>query len=106
MKIALVHDFLREYGGAERVLEAIHEMWPTASIYTSFVDWPSFAKAPAGKVDLFKSWDIRTSWVQRYWLIKKFISPLRFLAPKIWESFDLSHYDVVISSSGGLCAAA
>mgnify|MGYP001571083690 CR=1 len=100
MKIALVHDFLREYGGAERVLEAIHEMWPTASIYTSFVDWPSFAKAPAGKVDLFKSWDIRTSWVQRYWLIKKFISPLRFLAPKIWESFDLSHYDVVISSSG------
>ena len=33
-------------------------------------------------------------------LLKRFISPLRFLAPKIWESFDLSEYDVVISSSG------
>ncbi|MBI5620644.1 glycosyltransferase [Candidatus Gottesmanbacteria bacterium] len=100
MKVALVHDYLREYGGAERVLEAIHEMWPEAPLYTSFVDWPSFAKAPAGKVELFKSWDIRTSWVQKYWFIKKFISPLRFLAPWIWASFDLSDYDVVISSSG------
>lgn len=100
MKIALVHDYLREYGGAERVLEVIHDMWPTAPLYTSFVDWPSFARAPAGKGDVFKSWDIRTSWVQHYWLVKKFISPLRFLAPWIWGSFDLSGYDVVISSSG------
>ncbi len=100
LKIALVHDYLREYGGAERVLEVIHEMWPEAPLYTSFVDWPSFARAPAGKVELFKSWDIRTSWVQRFWFIKKFISPLRFLAPWIWGSFDLSDYDVVISSSG------
>ena len=96
VRIAIVHDFLREYGGAERVLEAIHEMWPTAPIYTSFVDWRNLGEQGYR----FKNWDIRTSWVQRYWLIKKFISPLRFLAPKIWESFDLSHYDVVISSSG------
>ncbi|MBI5448935.1 glycosyltransferase [Candidatus Gottesmanbacteria bacterium] len=100
MKIALVHDYLREYGGAERVVEVLHEMYPEAPLYTSFVDWSSFAKAPAGKVELFKSWDIRTSWVQKFWLIKKFISPLRFLAPWIWRSFDLSEYDVVISSSG------
>jgi len=96
MKIALVHDYLREYGGAERVVEALHEMWPTAPIYTSFVDWENLGNQGYR----FKNWDIRTSWVQRYWLIKKFISPLRFLAPKIWESFDLSSYDVVISSSG------
>src|SRR3989344_7129465 len=100
MKVALVHDYLREYGGAERVVEVLHEMYPDAPLYTSFVDWPSFAKAPAGKVELFKSWDIRTSWVQNNWFVKKFHSPLRFLAPKIWESFDLSGYDVVISSSG------
>ena len=112
MKIALVHDYLREYGGAERVVEALHEMWPEAPLYTSFVDWPSFAapslkrlwrvgdKAPAGKVALFRSWDIRTSWVQHFWLVKKFISPLRFLAPLIWGSFDFTGYDVVISSSG------
>jgi glycosyltransferase involved in cell wall biosynthesis len=100
MKIAIVHDFLREYGGAERVVEALHEIWPEAPLYTSFVDWPSFAKAPAGKAELFKSWDIRTSWVQHNWIVKKFHSPLRFLAPDIWESFDLSAYDMVISSSG------
>ncbi len=100
MKVAMVHDYLMEYGGAERVVEALHEMWPRAPLYTSFVDWPSFAKAPAGKVELFKSMDIRTSWVQQVWPVKKLISPLRFLAPLIWGSFDLSGYDVVISSSG------
>ncbi|MFC1646865.1 glycosyltransferase [Patescibacteria group bacterium] len=100
MKIALVHDYLKEYGGAERVLEVLHEMWPEAPLYTSFVDWPSFAKAPEGKVEYFKSWDIRTSWVQKHYLVKKYISPLRFLAPRIWGSFDLSDYDLVISSSG------
>lgn len=96
MKIALVHDFLREYGGAERVVEAMHEMWPEAPVYTSFVDWKSLG-ADAKR---FADWDIRTSWVQHNWIVKKLHSPLRFLAPLIWERFDLSPYDVVISSSG------
>ncbi|MEK7543759.1 MAG: glycosyltransferase [Patescibacteria group bacterium] len=96
MKIALVHDFLREYGGAERVVETLHEMWPEAPLYTSFVDWGNLGDQGYR----FKNWDIRTSWVQQFWFIKKFISPLRFLAPWIWGSFDLSGYDVVISSSG------
>ncbi len=96
MKIALVHDYLREYGGAERVLEVLHEMWPDAPVYTSFYDWQAMGK----HAERFRGWDIRPSWVQKYWLIKKWISPLRFLAPKIWESFDLSEYDVVITSSG------
>jgi glycosyltransferase involved in cell wall biosynthesis len=96
MKIALVHDFLREYGGAERVVEAMHEIWPEAPLYTSFVDWGNLGDQGVR----FKNWDIRPSWVQHNWLVKKYHSPLRFLAPKIWESFDLSGYDVVISSSG------
>lgn len=96
MKIALVHDFLREYGGAERVVEAMHEIWPEAPLYTSFVDWKALGDHGAR----FKHWDIHPSWVQHNWLVKTHHSPLRFLAPKIWESFDLSGYDVVISSSG------
>ncbi len=96
MKIALIHDYLREYGGAERVVEALHEIWPKAPLYTSFVDW----KALGNQAYRFKDWDIRTSWVQNNWLVKKFHSPLRFLAPRIWESFDLSGFDVVLSSSG------
>lgn len=96
MKIALVHDYLREYGGAERVVEAIHEMWPKAPLYTSFVDWEKLGN----QAYRFRDWDIRTSWVADNWLIRKFHSPLRFLAPLIWRSIDVSGYDVVISSSG------
>lgn len=96
MKVALVHDYLREYGGAERVLETIHEIWPDAPLYTSFVDFESLGR----HADRFRSWDIRSSWVQNNFFVKKFHSPLRFLAPWVWNSFDLSKYDVVISSSG------
>ncbi len=96
MKVAIVHDYLREYGGAERVVESLHEIWPEAPLYTSFVDWEKLGDQ--GK--RFKGLDIRTSWVQQNWLVKKFHSPLRFLAPKIWESLDLTGYDIVISSSG------
>ena len=70
MKVVLVHDSLREYGGAERVVEALHEMWPEAPLFTAFVDWKSLGR----HAERFKNWDIRTSWVQNYPLIKKFIS--------------------------------
>jgi len=96
MKIALVHDYLREYGGAERVVEVFHEIWPDAPLYTAFADFKGLGR----HADRFKNWDIRPSWVQKFPLIKKLISPLRFLAPKIWGSFDLSEFDVVLSSSG------
>ena len=96
MKLALVHDYLREFGGAERVVEVMHEIWPDAPLYTSFVDW----QALGNHADRFKGWDIRTSWVQHNPIVKRLHSPLRFLAPRVWESFDMSEYDVVLSSSG------
>ena len=96
MRIALVHDYLAEYGGAERVVEALHEIWPEAPLYTAFVDW----KRLGNHADRFRQWDIRPSWVQSIPLIQKLISPLRFIAPLVWESFDLSGYDVVLTSSG------
>lgn len=96
MKIALIHDYLREYGGAERVLEAMHEIWPKAPLFTSFVSWENLGNQGYR----FRNWDIRTSPIADNWLIRKFHSPLRFLAPVIWNSLDLSGYDVVISSSG------
>lgn len=94
-KIALVHDFLKEYGGAERVLEALHDIWPDAPVYTSFVDWNRLGP----HAERLRSWDIRQSWVSNVWPVKKLISPLRFIAPYVWESFDFSEYDIVISSS-------
>ncbi|MBI4058537.1 glycosyltransferase [Candidatus Gottesmanbacteria bacterium] len=96
MKVALVHDYLREYGGAERVIEAMHEIWPEAPLYTSFIDWQTLGEFGYK----FRGWDIRASWVDRNWLVKKYHSPLRFLTPLVWESLDLRGFDVVISSSG------
>lgn len=96
MKIALIHGFLKEYGGAERVLEALHEIWPKAPVFTSFVDF----KGLGPHAERIKKWDIRESPLGRTWLIKKLHSPLRFLAPLIWENFNLDEFDVVVSSSG------
>jgi len=96
MKVALVHDYLKEYGGAERVVEALHEIWPEAPLYTSFVD-----KEGMGAFwERFKTWDIRTSFAQKIPYFSKFASPLRFLIPWIWESFNFDEYDLIISSAG------
>ena len=96
MKIALVHDQLREFGGAERVLVALKKIFPSADIYTSTYDRDSLGSHK----NLFKNWNIQTSWFGKIPVLNGFYSPLRFLTPWIWESFDLSKYDVVISSSG------
>lgn len=96
MKIALVHDYLKEYGGAERVLETLHEIYPEAPVYTSFVDWGNLGP----HADRLKKWNIKKSWMHYLWPIKKLHSPLRFLTPLVWKYFDFSGFDVVISSSG------
>jgi len=94
MKVALVHDYIKEYGGAERVLEALTEIYPDAPIYTAFYDKEGTAYGH------FKNKQIISSWAQDIpFFVSKLHSPLRFLAPFIWESFDLSEYDVVISSA-------
>ncbi|MGA2911713.1 MAG: glycosyltransferase [Candidatus Levyibacteriota bacterium] len=94
MKVALVHDYIKEYGGAERVLETLTEIFPDAPIYTAFCA----KKSQAYKH--FKDRKIITSWVQYIPFFKnKLYSPLRFLTPLIWGSFNLAKYDLVISSS-------
>src|SRR3990167_4640957 len=94
MRVALVHDYLNEFGGAERVLLALSEIWPKAPIYTAFYRKGSSA------YERFKNKDIRTSWAQKVPLFSRYLhSPLRFLAPLIWDSFDFSNFDVVIGSS-------
>src|SRR3989344_3568477 len=94
MKVALVHDYLNEFGGAERVLLALSEIWPKAPIYTAFYRKGSTA------YERFRDKKIIASWAQRIPFFAKLASPLRFLAPLIWGSFDFSDYDVVITSAG------
>jgi glycosyltransferase involved in cell wall biosynthesis len=94
MKVALVHDYIKEYGGAERVLETLTEIFPDAPIYTAFC-----AKNSEG-FKHFKDKQIITSWAQYIPGFKsRLYSPLRFLTPLIWGSFNLAKYDLVISSS-------
>lgn len=93
MKIAIVHDYINEYGGAERVLEGLTEIYPDAPIYTAFCDKNSTA------FEHFKNKKIITSWFAHLPFCGKLASPLRFLTPLIWGSFNFSDYDVVISSA-------
>lgn len=102
LKIALVHDYLRDYGGAERVLEALHALYPEAPVYTAFVD----KKALGIHWQRFADWDIRTTWLSKIPFIFKIFSPLRVLAAPAFESLDFSEFDVVISSSNAYQAKA
>ncbi|HRN69608.1 MAG TPA: glycosyltransferase [Candidatus Woesebacteria bacterium] len=96
MKIALVHDQLQEFGGAERVLVALKQIFPEADVFTSFYN----PQALGIHAHHFKDWNIITSWGDKIGLFKKWYSPLRFLTPFIWEPFNFNDYDLVISSSG------
>jgi glycosyltransferase involved in cell wall biosynthesis len=94
MKIALVHDYLVQDGGAEKVLAAFQDLYPHAPTYVLFHDKDKANPAFLGK-------DIRTSWLQkipgglgRYqWLLP--------FMPHAVESLDLSDFDVILSSSSG-----
>jgi glycosyltransferase involved in cell wall biosynthesis len=97
MKIALVHDYIKEYGGAERVLETLHEIYPDAPVYTSAY-LPSFLGPHQAR---FKDWDIRPSWAQHLPFKAKLISPLRLISPLLFRSFNFSGYDVIITSATG-----
>lgn len=88
-----MHDYLYEFGGAERVLLALSEIWPSAPIYTAFCS----EKSPAR--ERFKGRDIRTSWFNRLPFASRLASPLRFMLPLIWKKFDFSEYDLLISSA-------
>lgn len=93
MRIALIHDFLIEYGGAERVLEALHEIYPETPIYTAFYD----KNGPGMKK--FAKFEIKTSWLQKLPIARIFLSPFRLFSLALFESFDFLEFDVVISST-------
>lgn len=97
MKVAIVHDYIKEYGGAERVLEKLHEVFPDAPIYTT-VCLPSFL-GPHKK--RFEGMNIKTSFLQFFPFKSKLISPFRLLAPTAFRSFDFSAFDAIIVSQTG-----
>lgn len=92
MKVALVHDYIKEFGGAERVLREISNIYPNAPIYTSFVKRGSTCARHFSDRTVIES---SFGWLLKYFNL---YSPLRFLAPLVWWSLDLSEYDLIITS--------
>jgi glycosyltransferase involved in cell wall biosynthesis len=93
-KIALVHDYFVQMGGAERVAEAMHDSFPSAPVYTT-VALPK--SLPGG----LRSADIRTSPMQHLPSIERRFRHYFMLYPFAVENFDLSEYDLIFSSSSG-----
>lgn len=91
-RLALVHDFLFTFGGAERVLLELHQLFPEAPIYTLFYHEPVIKK-------YFSTAEIRTSYLNRS-LLKRWPRLLLSKMPQAIESFDFNGFDLVISSSG------
>ncbi len=92
MKVALVHDYLNQMGGAERVVMAFHDIFPDAPIYTSIYD-------PKRVDPAFQKMDVRTSFMQKLPLVTKHHQPYLPFYPFAMESLDLRGYDLVLSSS-------
>jgi glycosyltransferase involved in cell wall biosynthesis len=91
-RVALVHDFLLDLRGAERVFRAMCDLWPEADVFTAVYD-------PAGTEGRFEDRQVQTSFLQRVRPTAKTFRALLPLYPAAIESFDLSAYDLVVSSS-------
>lgn len=100
MRIALVHDYLKEFGGAEAVLETLSDIFPDADIYTTLY-CPRFLGPHRDRLQ--KKWQgrVHQSFFKYIPFAHKIISPLRLLSPAAFKSFDFSKYDLIISSATG-----
>ncbi|MFM8883931.1 MAG: glycosyltransferase [Solirubrobacterales bacterium] len=92
MRIALVHDFLLDLRGAERVLLELCEMYPQADIFTAVYD-------PAGTQGRFEGRRVVTTSLQKLRPTAQNFRPLLPFYPGAIEALDLRGYDLVISSS-------
>jgi glycosyltransferase involved in cell wall biosynthesis len=91
-RVALVHDFLLDLRGAERVFAAICDTWPEADVFTAVYD-------EQGTEGRFAARSPRTSFLQRLRPSARTFRPLLPLYPYAIETLDLRGYDLVISSS-------
>ncbi|MFQ6015635.1 MAG: glycosyltransferase [Anaerolineae bacterium] len=96
MRVALVHDWMNQVGGAEGVISALKKLYPQAPVYTSIY-------SPKVMPPEFRSWDIRTSFMDRLPLIKRRHQAFLPLYPLAFEQFDLTNYDLVISNKSAFC---
>ena len=92
MNTALVHDYLNQRGGAERVFAHFAREWPQAPVYTALYDERAVG-------DLVPPERVRTSFLQHFPLRDKLFRAYAPFYPRAIESFDLSAFDLVVSST-------
>lgn len=94
MRVAIVHDYLSQYGGAERVLDELKQIWPEAPVFVALYD-------PERMPTRYRDWTINTSWIDRLPFARRNHQAMLPLYPSAFESFDLTGFDLVVSSSSG-----
>ena len=92
MRVAIAHEWLTTLGGSERVVETMLEIYPGSPVYTTFLSDRNLPES-------VKGWDVRTSFVQKLPFLHRVSQKYIPLFPLAFESFDLTGYDVVITSS-------
>lgn len=95
MKVALVYDHLNKVGGAEAVLQAFHEIFPGADWYTAVYN-------PA-KTPFSKGWKVHSSFLSRIPILRDHHEWYPYLMPFIFESYNFSDYNLVISIGSAEC---
>jgi glycosyltransferase involved in cell wall biosynthesis len=96
LRLALVHDWLNQMGGAENVLEELVDLFPAAPLYTSMYD-------PAKMPDAYRAWDIRTTFMQHLPGYSEHHQAYLPVYPLAFARTDLSGYDLVLSNKSGFC---
>jgi glycosyltransferase involved in cell wall biosynthesis len=94
VRVALVHDYLTELGGAERVVRAFVDLYPEAPLYTSVLDARACGSA-------FEGVDVRTTFMQRLARRKGMTKAVFPLFPRAFDRLELDQADIVLTSSSG-----
>ena len=100
LKIALVHDYLKEIGGAERVLESLSDLFPDAQIFTTLYR-PAYFGPHRQRLEAKWGSRIHQSFFNHLPFAQKLISPLRLISPLAFKFFDFRGYDLIITSATG-----
>ncbi len=91
MRVAIVHERFTELGGSERVVEELHRIWPDAPVFTPIADPAAVPPGMAGA-------ELRLSPLQRLYRGGRQYAHLLPLLPRAMAGFDLSGFDVVVTS--------
>jgi glycosyltransferase involved in cell wall biosynthesis len=99
MRVALIHDWLNQIGGAENVLESLVRVFPGAPVFTSMY-------APDIMPPEYRTWDIRTTFMQHLPGVTRHHQAYLPLYALAFSSLDLAGYDLILSNKSGFCHGA